>query len=71
MSASRAAARQAFDQETRVALLEGDIDEFELTMNALRSELGGIRRVLVGLLVSVTTACILLAINIAVVGGGR
>lgn len=35
-----------------------------------REEINGIKKLLVGILVSVTTACILLVVNIVVVAGG-
>ncbi len=57
----------------RIALAEKDLDEIDDTFAALRAELAGaraelaaLRQVLVGLLVAVTTASILLAINLVV-----
>ncbi len=60
-------ARKDFDVSTRIALIEADVDEFEVALAALANELGGIRKVLIGLLVSISTACVLLAINISMV----
>ena len=64
--ASRAEARQGFDVETRLRLVEGDGDDFEHAIEILNERLTKILWALVGLLISVTTACILLAINLGV-----
>lgn len=60
--------RRSFDQAVRVSLLEGDMDHFEDGFTAFRSELDAIRKILIGILVSVTTASLLLAVNVIVVG---
>ncbi len=62
---SRVEERKEFEVPVRVTLLEGDVDRGDEALEAFRQELRGIRNVLVGLLVSVSTAAILLAINLA------
>jgi hypothetical protein len=61
---SRVQERKGFEVPVRVTLLEGDADKGEDALEGFRLELRGIRNVLVGLLVSVSTAAILLAINL-------
>lgn len=63
---SRQQERVAFDTATRIALLEHDIDQFEDSMDHLRDELKAMNRILTGILISIATAAVLLAINIAV-----
>lgn len=62
-----------YSDAQRIALAEKDLDETDDTFVALRSEIAGVRseiaalrQVLVGILVAVTTASILLAINLVV-----
>lgn len=57
----------------RIAMLERDLDDTDGIHDGLRSEIAAVRaeiaalrQVLVGILVAVTTASILLAINLAV-----
>lgn len=57
----------------RIALLEKDLDETDDTFDGVRAEIAGVRaemaalrQVLVGILVAVTTASILLAVNLVV-----
>ncbi|MCP5157775.1 MAG: hypothetical protein H6983_26620 [Ectothiorhodospiraceae bacterium] len=57
----------------RIALLEKDHDETDDTFDGVRAEIAGVRaemaalrQVLVGILVAVTTASILLAVNLVV-----
>ena len=52
--------------ETRLWLVEGDLDRNDTALEEIRDELRGMTRVMTGLLVSVATAAILLAINIAI-----
>lgn len=64
------AARAGFDDKTRLTLVEGDLDDLRTDLEAglddFRKELHAVQRVLIGILVSLTTAAILLAVNIAV-----
>lgn len=65
---SRVQERKGFEVPVRVTLLEGDADKGDKALEAFRLELRGIRNVLVGLLVSVSTAAILLAVNLVAQG---
>jgi hypothetical protein len=58
--------RREFTTDTRMSLLEGDLDRQDLRLDQFVAELKGLRQVLVGILVSLTTASILLAVNLAV-----
>ena len=49
-----------------MSLLEGDLARQDLRLDQFVAELKGLRQVLVGILVSLTTASILLAVNLAV-----
>lgn len=77
----RAAARAQFDDKTRLTLVEGDIDDLSAALqigltdlrDAIadgleegRKEVHAMQRVMIGMLVSLTTAIILIAINIVV-----
>ena len=65
----RARRRETFDEKTRLRLVETDLDDLESELEAgledFRKELHAMQRVLIGILVSLTTAAILLAVNIA------
>ena len=67
---SRAEDRRDFDRDVRVALLESDMDKDDKEKGAIRDELKGMSRVLMGLLVAVATAAILLAANVALQATG-
>lgn len=71
--ASRNDVRKDFDQATRLRLLENDVDEIEARseerferIEARQDRLNG---VMVGVLISLTTGSVMLAINIAVNSG--
>lgn len=81
MAQPRAQQRADFDQGVRLRLLEDDADDAEAhgialqaqvatDIGAIRTEVDGMKKLLVGILVSVTTACILLVVNIITVSGG-
>ncbi|RTL08434.1 MAG: hypothetical protein EKK62_07700 [Acidimicrobiia bacterium] len=63
---SRAEERKGFDTDVRVRLLESDLDDNETAIDALRKEIAATRQVLTGILVAVTVASIMLAINLVV-----
>ncbi len=63
---SRATARAAFTEEVRLRLVEDDLDEHETLMAAVTERLSKILWAVVGVLISVTTSAILLAINLGV-----
>lgn len=76
---SRTVSRSTFDPSTRISLLEGDADELEGELGAtkssfaeeidkLRGEIAATRQVLTGILIAVTVASIMLAINLVVAG---
>lgn len=74
IAVSRTAERAPlYTDAQRIALLEKDLDDTEAIFDGLRGEIAGVRtemaalrQVLVGILVAVTTACIMLAVNLAV-----
>lgn len=70
---SRADERRDMDMPTRVRLLEGDFDRFEQLFAKFTEELATVRKYMVGVMVSVTTACVLFSINLIIqvgTGGG-
>lgn len=65
---SRRDSRREFEGVVRMGLLEDDVDHlFELHAETLE-EARKHTRLLVGVLVSVCTACILMAVNVLVMG---
>lgn len=64
----RAEKRSGIDIPNRLRLVEDDLDKHDATFAELRDELAKIKGILIGILVSVTTAALLLAINLAVPG---
>ena len=71
---SRQWQRQGMDEKTHFALLDNDVDELERSqaeeLKALRSEVRWIRNLLIGMLLTTTTAAIGLAINAVLIKGG-
>jgi hypothetical protein len=63
---SRQQERAGFPVETRLSLLETDVDRVESSVTGLRDELKAIRTILMGVLVSLCTGCILFTLNIVV-----
>lgn len=61
----RSQARAGFDMTTRVALLEDDADKMDEVMGDLHADLKAIKNVLIGLLISLSTAAVVLALNLA------
>lgn len=64
----RPEARKHFDQETRMSLMEGDADQFEIQIKALDSKLDKIMWTNVGILISLATGAVLMAANILLIG---
>lgn len=64
----RTSERREFDMPGRMRLVESDLDTLEEGQKELVAALDGIRKVLIGVLVSVTTASVLLAVNVMVMG---
>jgi hypothetical protein len=62
----RTADRAGYDHQVRLSLVEKDIDQVEEGMSGLRAEIAATRQVLIGILIAVTTASILLAVNLVV-----
>lgn len=62
---SRSTIRKGFTQAVRITLIEDDIDTVETVMSDLAGELKAIKNVLIGLLISITTAAVVLALNLA------
>lgn len=63
---SRTDRRADFDVETRIALLEDDVDGVEHAAIRLADEVGSLRRVLVGLLIAIASGSVIAAANIVV-----
>ena len=63
---SRTSERNSHPVDVRVVFLENDADEQERAVEAMEGKLGRMLGILVGILVSTTTAAILLAFNLAV-----
>ena len=63
---NRNAQRKDLDINTRMLLAEGDMDDHDVVLDELREELKRFRGVMLGMLVSLATAGILLAINLAI-----
>lgn len=66
---SRSEQRAGMSVPTRVRLVESDLDTLEEGQERLVAALDGIRKVLIGVLVSITTASCLLALNVLLLGG--
>lgn len=66
MADSRTNQRQRFSDADRIVLLEQDADRHELVWSELETRLDRIQQVLIGILISVTTASVLMAINLTV-----
>lgn len=62
--ASRQGRRAGMTTEARVTLLEGDADDAAEDVERLAQSLDGFRRIMLGLLVSTTTASLLLVVNL-------
>ena len=58
--------RKGLDYDFRFMLTEGDLDRFEETIKDLTERMSRILWALLGILVSTTTASVLLALNLAV-----
>lgn len=67
---SRRSNRRDFTEPQRIGLLEDDVDimeaEFRNRDNELEARLAKIQAILVGILISVTTACILFAVDVSI-----
>jgi hypothetical protein len=66
---ARSADRAKFAQGTRLTLVESDIDTLEAGQQKLVDAIDGLRKVMLGILASISTACILLVINVTVMRG--
>ena len=64
--AGRPEQRQHLEHSVRIELAERDLDQVMHELTTLNERLGRMLWAMVGLMVSVTTAAVLLAINIAV-----
>lgn len=69
MRQSRIDRAQGLDDGTRLRLIEDDLDTLESELHTMNDRLSKILWALIGLLISVTTAAILLAVNIGVAPG--
>lgn len=63
---ARTSDRQGLDHDFRFILAEGDLDRFEEAIGELSDRLSRVLWALLGILVSTTTASVLLALNLAV-----
>lgn len=68
--AERAGRREAFEDSQRIYLLEVDADQHDADAakfrEEVRTELGRLKGIMLTLLISTTTAALLLALNLAV-----
>lgn len=55
------------DQATRIRLLETDADEFDVGLTSMTKRLDRMNTTLMGILISLATGAVLLAVNIMVV----
>lgn len=58
--------RKNFDEPTRLALIESDLDKMEAALNAINERIGKVLWAMVGLLISVATTCIVIPITAGV-----
>lgn len=63
---SRSGDRKDHPVDLRLVLLENDSDDFEKEISALESRINKMLWTMVGILVSTTTAAILLSVNLVV-----
>lgn len=63
---SRSSERSDFSEIVRIRLLENDVDEQETDIRQVIEEFKSMKNILIGFLVSLTTASILLAANLLV-----
>lgn len=72
MELSRIQLREGFDISMRLRLLENDADEMEASvareLKGFREELDGMKKIMVGILISLATACVLMVVNLIAVG---
>lgn len=64
----RTESRTGFDLPGRVRLLEGDMDKNDEVVSEINQRLARNNQLLVGILISVTTASLLMLVNILVLG---
>lgn len=69
-AAARTVTRSAYPIDTRVGLMEADLDENDDRIDRLIAEVASIKKILVGILVSVTTGVIITALTGVISSGG-
>jgi hypothetical protein len=69
MSLSRTEQREKFEDTTRLRLLESDADKFELDLLRINQRLDKLLWAMLGMIISLTTGAVLLAINLMVTRG--
>lgn len=60
----RAADRRDYDEKYHFIVIDDDLDRFEAGQAKIDSRLASLQRIGIGLLVSMTTAAIMLALNL-------
>lgn len=63
---ARTVARSTWEIPVRVGLLEADADEHDNVLEQMNERIGKMLWAMIGILVSTTTAAVLLALNLAV-----
>ena len=66
---SRSEARANFDNDTRITLVEADMDGIEAAVTDLKSNITKLTWAVVGASLALTTSAITLAVSIATAGG--
>ncbi|MFV0496082.1 hypothetical protein [Mycobacterium sp.] len=70
MYVGRTEDREGFDAAVRLRLVEQDLDRHEAEFARLVAEMAGLRRVLTGILITLATSTVLLAVNVVVLRAG-
>ena len=63
--------RQTFDQATRISLLEHDVDLIEVMLVAIKAGQEWQTKLLVGVVISLSTGAILMALNLILLRAGH
>ena len=62
--------RAGFSDDVRLRLVEHDLDRIDDRIDRLVAEIAGLRRVLTGILITLATGTVMLAVNVIVLRAG-